>query len=43
MRTAAAERATGAQSGTLEAARKAELDAIKINGMTRLDIEKTSI
>jgi len=40
MRTAAAERATGAQSGTLEAARKAELDAIKVNGMTRLDIEK---
>ena len=40
MRTAAAARATGAQSGTLEAARKSELDSIKVNGMTRLDIEK---
>ena len=40
MRTAAAERATGAQTGTLEAARKSELDSIKVNGMTRLDIEK---
>ena len=40
MRTAAAERATGTQTGTLEAARKSELDSIKVNGMTRLDIEK---
>jgi TP901 family phage tail tape measure protein len=40
MRTAAAEAATRRSSGTLDAAREAEINAVSVSGMTRVQIEE---
>ena len=40
MRTAAAEAATRRSSGTLDAARQGEIDAVSVNGMTRTQIQE---
>jgi TP901 family phage tail tape measure protein len=40
MRASAAQNALGQQTGSIEAARKKELDALLINGMTRAQIEE---
>jgi TP901 family phage tail tape measure protein len=40
MRASAAQNALGQQTGSLEAARKKELDALLVNGMTRAQIEE---
>jgi hypothetical protein len=40
IRSSAMQNSTNRQNSILEAARKSELESIKVNGMTRLDIEK---
>jgi len=40
IRSSAIQNSTNRQNSILEAARKSELESIKVNGMTRLDIEK---